>query len=251
METKSSVRLVETKCLNFKNLVIIIGFPDVGLVGTIVAHYIIDELKLDEIGHIESQLFPPILVVHNEKIQNIIQINGNEKVIVFTSEIPIPLEILNDLANAITTWLTAKKAGMTFIIGGMPNQNRLEMKTIATYAIPTTSRASAILNKGNLQLFDEGVIMGMNALFLRKFFEEKSDGIALLADSFLAFPDPESSAVVIENLNKMLGWNIDIKKLIEKGEEIRLNARDLMKRTKENLNKMREPKEEEIPMMYR
>ncbi len=251
MESSASVKLVETKCLNFKNPVVIIGFPDVGLVGTIVAHYIIDELKLDEIGHIESQLFPLILVVHNENIQNLIQINGNEHVIVFTSEIPVPFEILNDLANAITTWITAKKAGMTFIIGGMPNQNRLEMKNIDTYAIPTTSRASEILNKGNLQLFDEGVIMGMNALFLRKFFEEKSDSIGLLADSFLAFPDPESSAVVIENLNKMLGWNIDIKKLLEKGEEIRLNARDLMKRTKENLNKMREPKEEEIPMMYR
>ncbi len=168
-----AVKLVETKSLNFKNPVVIIGFPDVGLVGTIVAHYIIDELKLDEIGHIESQLFPPILVIHNEKIQNLIQINGNEHVIVFTSEIPISLKILNDLVNTITTWITAKKAEMTFIIGGIPNQNRLEMKTINTYAIPTTSRASEILNKGNLQLFDEGVIMGMNTLFLRKFFEEK------------------------------------------------------------------------------
>ncbi len=208
MESSASVKVVETKCLNFKNPVVIIGFPNIGLVGTIVAHYIIDELKLDEIGHIESQLFQLILVVHNEKVQNIIQINGNERVIVFTSEIPIPLEIFNDLANAITTWITAKKVGITFIIGGLPNQNRLEMKNIATYAIPTTNRASEILNKGNLQLFDEGVIIGMTALFLRKFFEKKSDSIALLADSFLAFPDPESSAVVIENLNKMLGWNI-------------------------------------------
>jgi len=246
-----SVRLVETKNINFKNPVVIIGFPDVGLVGTIVARYIIDKLKLEEIGHIESNLFPPILVIHNEKIQNIIQINGNENVIVFTSEIPVPLEILNDLTKVIADWITSKKAEMTFIVGGMPNQNRLEMKTIVTYAIPTTHRASAILNKGKGQLFDEGVIIGMNALFLRKFFEEKSDGIALLADSFLAFPDPESSAVVIENLNKMLGWNIETKKLLEKGDEIRLNARDLMKKTREILNKMRKPVEDESTMMYR
>jgi len=246
-----SVRLVETKNINFKNPVVIIGFPDVGLVGTIVARYIIDKLKLEEIGHIESNLFPPILVIHNEKIQNIIQINGNENVIVFTSEIPVPLEILNDLTKVIADWITSKKAEMTFIVGGMPNQNRLEMKTIVTHAIPTTHRASAILNKGKGQLFDEGVIIGMNALFLRKFFEEKSDGIALLADSFLAFPDPESSAVVIENLNKMLGWNIETKKLLEKGDEIRLNARDLMKKTREILNKMRKPVEDESPMMYR
>lgn len=245
-----SVRIVETKKVDFKNPVVIIGFPDVGLVGTIVSHYIIDELKLEEIGHIESQSFPPVLVIQNEKIQNMIQINGNERVIVFTSLIPIPLEILSDMTNAIANWITSKKYGTTFIVGGMPNQDRLEMKSIATYAISTTNYASGLLKEGNLQILNEGIIAGTNALLIRKFFEEKLDCIALLSDSFFAFPDPESSAVVIENLSKILGWNIDVKKLLEKGEEIRLSARELMKKTNENLDEMRK-KEKETPMMYR
>jgi len=247
---ESSVKLIETKDINFKNPIVIIGFPDVGLVGTIVTHYLIDELKLEELGHIESELFPPVLVIHNEKIQNMIQIKGNEKVVIFTSEIPVPLEILNDLTNVIVDWILSKNAEITFVTGGMPSQNRLEKKAIVTYAVPTTGSALAILNKGNLQLFDEGVIIGMNALFLRKFFEKKIDCIALLSDSFLAFPDPESSAVVIENLNKMLGWNINVTKLLDKGEEIRLNARDLMKKTKEKLDEMHN-KEKDALIMYR
>lgn len=249
MESYSSIKLVETKHVNFKNPVVVIGFPDVGLVGTIAAHYIIEELKLEEIGHIESQSFPPIVIVHNERIQNLMQISGNEDVVVFTSEIPVPLNILDDLVDAITAWIAEKKAQITFIISGVPNQNRLEMKEIGVYAVPTTSKAQEILNKKNLKVFDEGIITGMNALFLRKFFEEKTDSIGLLADTFLSFPDPESSAVIIENLNKVLGWNIDTKKLIEKGEEIRLNARELMKKTKESLSRMHEPKED--TMMYR
>ena len=46
-----------------KSPVILAGFPGIGLVGNIVATQIAAELKMTQIGTIESRLFPPITVL--------------------------------------------------------------------------------------------------------------------------------------------------------------------------------------------
>ena len=48
---------------NLKDAVLIDGFPSVGLVGTIVANFLINTLKLKQIGVIDSHKFPPISIV--------------------------------------------------------------------------------------------------------------------------------------------------------------------------------------------
>lgn len=46
------------------------------------------------------------------------------------------------------------------------------------------------------------------------------------------YPDPESAAKLILEINPLLGINIDINKLLERGSEIRLMARQLAVQTK-------------------
>lgn len=59
-----SVKVVETERLKIRNPVVITGFPDVGLVGTIAVSHIVNALALKEIGYLESEALPPIIVVH-------------------------------------------------------------------------------------------------------------------------------------------------------------------------------------------
>jgi len=246
-----SVTLVEKKVINFKDPVVIIGFPDVGLVGSIATDYIVDKLNLEEIAYIKSELLPSIVVIENKKIQNLIQIYGREDIIVITSRVPLPAEIFNDLTNVIVDYVISKNSKIVFIITGLPNKKRIEMKKddIVTYVIPTGNGINMLKNKGNnLQLFDEGIIIGPSAEFIRAFFERNFDSICLLPDCFFNFPDVEASVVVIENLNKIVNLNVDTKSLLEKAEEIRLNVRELMRITKEKMEKF---KEKEVPsIMY-
>ena len=48
---------------NLKGSTFICGFPGVGLVGNIVANFLVNNLKLDQIGVIDSDTFPSISVV--------------------------------------------------------------------------------------------------------------------------------------------------------------------------------------------
>jgi uncharacterized protein len=70
----------------------------------------------------------------------------------------------------------------------------------------------------------------------------------LLAQCFYNYPDPEAAAEVLKGLAGITGVKVDIAKLLEKGEEIRVKARDVMKRTQQEMSNMKKGQEYDIPM---
>ena len=51
-----------------KNPRIISGFPGFGLVGTIATEFLIDHLKVEQIGKITVEEMPAVVAIHNSKI---------------------------------------------------------------------------------------------------------------------------------------------------------------------------------------
>jgi predicted ATP-grasp superfamily ATP-dependent carboligase len=72
--------------------------------------------------------------------------------------------------------------------------------------------------------------------------------IAILAQSFYNYPDPQAAAMALKELSKMSDVQVDVSKLLEKGEEIRLKARDIMKRTQEEMSRMKKSQEYDLPL---
>ena len=78
--------------------------------------------------------------------------------------------------------------------------------------------------------------------------EKKISAIALLAQSFYNYPDPEAAAVTLKELSKITEVKVDVSKLLEQGEEIRLKARDVMKRTQQEMTRMKKSQEYDLPL---
>ena len=97
------------------------------------------------------------------------------------------------------------------------------------------------------RIIDRGYIVGPYALIMKYCSLNGIPAIGLLAESFLHYPDPEAAASALLNLNKLLGLDIDVSKLKERGEEIRLAARDMMKRTRMEMARMRKSQEYDVP----
>ena len=70
MEMGELVRIVEEGDVVYKDPVVLEGLPDVGLVGTIAASYAVEKMGYKEIGYIESDLFPPVMVIHKGKLKS-------------------------------------------------------------------------------------------------------------------------------------------------------------------------------------
>jgi len=246
----NGVNVVETTKIEAKNPSILIGFPDVGLVGPIATSHIIQSLNMEEVGYMESDLLPPVIVVHDNEPKHQIRIFGLGEILAVITETILPPQAVYDLSRTIALW--AKQLNAKFVIGltGMAVPNRLEIEKPSVYGIGSTKEARKILQDAKIQPFEEGVLVGIYALLIRECMREKQPNITLLAEAHLQFPDPGAAASTIESLNSLLATNIDVKSLLEKEEEIRIKARELMRRTREQMRSLQKVQEQELRGIY-
>ena len=245
------VRIVEKEGVKHKNPIVIEGLPDVGLVGTIAASYIVERMGYKEIGYIESDLFPPVMVVHEGQSKNPLRIYGDEGVVVVLSEVAIPVGAVYPLTEALADWVKEIDSKLVISMTGLPAANRIDIEKPEVFAVGNSEEALNELKDKQMELLEEGFIAGPYAVMLRECSKRKMTAISLLAQCFPVYPDPGAAASAIESLDKFLKLGIDVKELLEKGEEIKLKARDLMRQTALSAPKMQKGAEQDMPIMYR
>jgi len=231
-------------------LKIICGLPDVGLVGTIAASHLISKLRLTEIAYVRSDLLPPIIMLEKGLPKSPIRMFGNKDLIVLSSEIAIPSSSVYSIIESIIDWSMEKKIARFFTLGGLPIPNRHEIEKPKVFGAASDEASLKILDEKGIQTIQRGFLVGPQALILSFCAERNISAVALLAESFYNYPDPEASSVVIQALNRMIDIEIDVSELIEKGEEVRLAMRDMMRRTQAELARMKKSHEYDIPGYY-
>ena len=245
------VKIVERDGVKFSNPIVVDGLPDVGLVGTIAATHMVETLGLEEVAHFESDLFPPILVMHKGVLTDPVRILGNERLLVVTSEIAIPPIAIYPLARELVDWISAKGARLVVSLTGFPEQNRLDIDKPMVFGVGNTEETMNLLKENKIDVINEGFIAGIYALIMKYCMHRKVPAITLMAQSFPNYPDPGAAASVLQALNTMLGLNVSVDSLLEKADEIKIKGRDLMRQTRSSIEHVGKMSEQEIPLMYR
>jgi len=243
-----SVTVVERKGMP-QGLTLINGLPDVGLVGVLAVSHLVSSLKMEEAGSIESELLPPLVVLHRGLPKSPIRIFLKESLAAIVSETAVPSEAVYSLADAIVKWAGSKKAKIVISVGGMAVQDRQNIEKPKVFAALTDESLIEILGD-SAEVLQEGYMVGPYALILKKCLDSKISGVTLLAQSFYNYPDPEAAAAALGSLEKITGIAFDVSELLQKGEEIRLKAKDIMRRTQEEMSKMSKSHEYEVPPLY-
>jgi uncharacterized protein len=233
------------------NADIILGIPDVGLVGPIAATHIIESLKLPDIGYFESRIFPPVTVVHDHVPKSPVRLYGNEKLVVLVAEMPVAPYLVYPLANALLKWFVEKKPHLIISLGGVARQDRVEIETPDVFGLPTDEDVVHMLKNADIKVFEEGLLIGSYGTILKDCMRANLHSVYLMAEAHMKYPDPGAAASAISAVNRLIGTKIDVSVLKEKSEEIRVRARDLMKRTGSTMDELQKGQEQEIPMMYR
>ena len=125
--SSDELQIIETKKISdIKNC--IIGMPDTGLTGMIGVTHLISSLSLEEIGYINSNLLPPVMVVHKGIPKQPIRLFGNKDLAAITSETPLNITSMYPLAKSIVNWVKSKGVDLLISISGVAVQNRMEIK---------------------------------------------------------------------------------------------------------------------------
>jgi len=231
-------------------LKMILGLPDVGLVGAIAASHIISKLRLEEVAYFKSNLLPPVIMLEKGLPRSPIRVFGDKGILVLSSEIAIPSASIYAIMERIVDWVGEKKTEVIYTLGGLPVPNRHNIEKPKVFGAASNERLLKKLDENGIKAIERGFLVGPQALILNLCAEKGIPAVTLLAECFYNYPDPEASSIVIQALNRMIDIEIDVSELIEKGEEVRLAMRDMMRRTQAELARMKKSHEYDIPGYY-
>lgn len=245
----TDIKIIEQKPIEgIKDL--IVGLPDVGLVGLITVNHIIQSMKMEEIGFVESDILPPVIVVHSGLPKASIRLYGKGDVSILTSEIPLQYPVLPLLARNIVDWVKKNNLERIITITGIAVPNRVDLKKPEVYGVASSDDVRKTLSQSGIKLLEEGFMVGTHAVILKESIRKDVDNIVLMAESHRQYPDPGASASAIDALMKIKNIDVDVSKLLDQAEEIRLKMRETMQRTSKSLQGMSKEQEQELPPMY-
>jgi uncharacterized protein len=243
----SEIKIIEKTGIP-SGALMLFGFPDVGLVGVIAASHLIEELNLEEVAYLDSSLLPPIIVLHDGVPHSSIRIFGNDKILLAVSEMPISANIIYQVMDALLDWGNSKKVKMMVSLSGIPIEDRQDATELKVFAAASSPDVLKTIQGKNMEALMEGYMVGPQAIMLMRCAQSGLPAVTLMAQCFLNYPDPEAAGEVLKGLDTLTGIKVDIAKLLEKGEEIRLKARDVMQRTQEEMSKMKKGQEYDLPV---
>ncbi len=223
------IEIHEIHKMDLKGAVILDGFPSVGLVSTIVTNYIVDTLKLRQIGVVDSMYFPTVSLIRGAEPHNPVRIYGGEvngrKIGVFISEFSPPGVMIKAVASSILQWAIDQRADMIITPEGLIVDSMPEKP--AVYGIGSTKRAMSLLPE-SIQVFEEGVISGVTGVLLNEGKKRDFDVLALLSEAHTDYPDARAAARIIEAMNAIIPeMNIDPEPLYEEAEKIEKHLEEI------------------------
>ncbi|HJM17056.1 MAG TPA: PAC2 family protein [Candidatus Poseidoniia archaeon] len=226
----SSIKIHEISKQNLKGAVLIDGFPSVGLVGTIVANFLINTLKLEQIGVIDSPRFPAISIIKDGEPHNPMRLYSGEQVcndgtcnqvVVCVSEFTPPAEITKDLVNALMDW--ASKNGCTRIISaeGFNSGPKEEGKDNEIYGITSTEGSRPWIEDAKVKPFTYGTVGGITGALLNEGKIRNMNVIGLLAEVNEDIPNARAAATVIKAIDELLlAIDLDPEPLLKEAQEL-------------------------------
>jgi uncharacterized protein len=234
---EEEIQIIEYKDADLSNSILIEAFPTVGLVSSIAGHFLVEQLKLEEIGTISSRYFMPAAVIHNGTPSPPVRIYAGKKIcgktggcdqlVVVISEFMPSVDIIKPVGEMILSWAKKKKCNYIVTLEGTHGLNPKKPKT---YGVATTQKMRDLLKKYSIEETKEGMITGITGVLLFEGARLKRDVLCLLAEAHTSYPDSRAAALLVEALDKLLPEiEIDTQPLYKEAEDIEQKIRAFIK----------------------
>jgi len=263
----NGIDIIDIKEMNLKGAYVIDGFPSVGLVGSIVANYLVSFLKLEQIAMVDSVYFPAISLICDELPLAPVRVyagafgnKGQEKIVVFVSEFQPDQDILKPLAITMMDWAEDHKCKMLISPEGLltreeserieamargskdlelaayespvPNSKKEKGNGAMTvYGVASTPSARQMLKQNDVKPFENGVISGLAGVLLNEGVARDFDVATLLSEAHVDYPDARAAAAIMTIIDRLLlHVELDLKPLLKEAALIEETLKEIHKK---------------------
>ena len=215
------------KSVDIEDALVVCCFPSVGMVSSVVAHFLIDHLNLEFVGGVAHPKLPAICLVQDGEPlppirayagEPICKIEGVcDKVLLLMSELIVPDPLVHEIVSSLFVWSKEQNAAMGVLIdafarkgmkgglnGNEPMVEYEDTEEVDVLGVAATPKMADLLKKMDIKLLEQGVIKGMTGAMLSEGSSRGRNIMSIMVEADPRFPDARAAAVIIEHLNKML-----------------------------------------------
>jgi uncharacterized protein len=214
--TKKLIEFVETKKTPLKGYTLIEGFPDLGLAGTIGARYLIEKLKMSEIGYISSPGFLPIIRIHDGVPMHPVRIYASKKhkLVVVLAEQIIDNRLADVVAKNLVEWIKKKGIKRVISTSGIKVANGPSI-----YAFASDEASKKAIKKAKFEMISDGITSGVTALLMLYLKDNKIEAFCLLGNA-KNNADYHAAAAIVKAFCKLTGTSLDVKPLLAEAKKL-------------------------------
>ncbi|MFA5930761.1 MAG: PAC2 family protein [archaeon] len=208
------INIIETKNISMKGFTFIEGFPDLGLAGTIGARYIIEKLKFEQVGFIDSKAFMPMIRIHNGMPVHPVKIYANKKskVVIIVAEQIIENMLAAPMAEELVSWI--KRKGITRVIS--TSGVRIPDGP-SVYAFASNEKSKKIIKENKIDIIENGVTSGVTALLMLYLKDNNVEAFCLLGNA-KNNADYNAAAEVVKTICSITKMTLDVKPLLNEAK---------------------------------
>lgn len=221
----------EIRKLPIKSPIIFAGFVGPGLAGPLSVGYIIEKLKMQEIGYLHSKYLPPSTVFMQGRLRHPFRFYSNKKgnMCAIICEVTLKAEGLYNIASIILDWAQSKGCKELVILDGVASEEH-DDKTFCA----AEQDLCRIMQDKQISMISQGFITGIPGSILNECIIRKIRAITLLVKASNSRPDPLAAATLIDSVNRVYGTTIDTTELRAHKEKLGTEFRELSEKYKEH-----------------
>jgi len=219
----SDDEVYEIKKTVLKSPIIFAGFVGAGLVGPLSVGYVIDKLKMEEIGYLRSRHLPPSTVFMQGRLRHPFRVYSNDDgtVCAVICEITLPVG-LHDIVNTILDWAEKNGSHEIVILDGVASKTHDGKAFCAA-----EEDLCRVMESNDINMIPQGFITGVAGGLLNECLMRPIQGITLLVKANDKGADPLAAATLLDAVNRAYGLNINTSDLRKKKKRIGEDFREL------------------------
>lgn len=220
---------------DLQDALVVVAFPSTGAAAPIAGTYLHKHLKLPLVGHLASEDLDAITHIEAGVAASPIRIHGGEtacdidgpcpRIFTVTSEVPVPMELLPDVADAIAAW--AEPARMVLCLDAVGREPGDDTPDV--FAGGATPRALAALGNSKVETLHKGLIGGLTAYLLARGRHAGFHAATLIVEASQNHPDGRAAAALVEALDRLIPeMHVDPKPLLEDAMKLEAEVKKAM-----------------------
>jgi len=221
----SDDEVYEIKKTVLKSPIIFAGFVGAGLVGPLSVGYVIDKLKMEEVGYLRSRHLPPSTVFMQGRLRHPFRFYANDDgtICAIICEITLQMQGLYDIISTILDWAEKNGSHEIVILDGVASSATHDDKAFCA----AEDDLCRVMEDSDIKMIPQGFITGVAGGILNECLVRKIQGVTLLVKASDKRPDPLAAATLVDAVNRAYHMNIDTTELRKKKKKLGADFKEL------------------------